>query len=258
LNAHFIDNHVHCERHPVVVAHRGASRDAPENTLPAFRLAWEQHADAIECDVHLTQDGQIAVIHDGDTQRVSNTKLVVKQSTLAELRKLDVGVHGGDAFKGSVIPTLAEVFATLPPQKAIFVEIKCGLEIVPALIEEIRVSGLSREQIVIMSFKAAVLQAFKAQAPAFKAYWLVCFGKDDAGETRPPLATVLETLALATADGLCSNVGVPDAVLDAVVAGGYEWSVWAVDDIETARRAVERGATAVITNVPALLIGECL
>ena len=77
----------------MIVAHRGASRDAPENTIPAFKLAWEQGADAIEGDFHLTKDGNIVCIHDGNTENVSNTNLVVRESTLAELRKLDVGAH---------------------------------------------------------------------------------------------------------------------------------------------------------------------
>ena len=76
---------------PFLVAHRGASADAPENTIPAFQLAWEQGADAIEGDFHLTADGHIVCIHDEDTQKVAGKKLIVPESTLADLRKLDVG-----------------------------------------------------------------------------------------------------------------------------------------------------------------------
>ena len=162
---------------PVIVAHRGASQEAPENTLPAFNLAWEQNADAIECDVHLTKDGQVAVIHDEHTQRVSDTKLVVKQSTLMALRELDVGMHAGEAYQGTVIPTLAEVLATIPAQKMIYIEIKCGPEIVPVLIEEIEKSGLNRKQIIFMSFQPAVLHACSRQAADIKTYgWLAFQG----------------------------------------------------------------------------------
>jgi len=65
----------------IIVAHRGASRDAPENTIPAFKLAWKQGADAIEGDFHLTKDGHIVCIHDGNTENVANTNLVVGEST---------------------------------------------------------------------------------------------------------------------------------------------------------------------------------
>ena len=71
---------------PLIVAHRGASRDAPENTLPAFELAWAQGADAIEGDFHQTKDGQIVCIHDKDTEKVSGKRLVVRKSLLRDLR----------------------------------------------------------------------------------------------------------------------------------------------------------------------------
>ena len=74
-----------------VIAHRGASYDAPENTLAAFRLAWQQGADGIEGDFYLTADGEIVCLHDSDTGRTGDRKLSVGQSTLAELRKVDVG-----------------------------------------------------------------------------------------------------------------------------------------------------------------------
>src|SRR5688572_31257071 len=74
-----------------IVAHRGASFDAPENTVAAIKLAWEQKADASEFDIYLTKDGKIAVIHDKDTMRTAGVQKLVAESTLEELRKLDVG-----------------------------------------------------------------------------------------------------------------------------------------------------------------------
>ncbi|MFM1902441.1 MAG: hypothetical protein RLZZ440_341, partial [Planctomycetota bacterium] len=75
----------------LITAHRGASYDAPENTLAAFRLAWEQGADAIEADFRLTSDGQIVCVHDADTERVAGVRHVVAETPLAELRALDAG-----------------------------------------------------------------------------------------------------------------------------------------------------------------------
>lgn len=75
----------------LIVAHRGASYDAPENTLAAFRLAFEKDADGIEGDFYLTSDNRIVCIHDSDTERVAGKKLIVAKSTLAELKQLDVG-----------------------------------------------------------------------------------------------------------------------------------------------------------------------
>src|SRR5215218_7394628 len=74
-----------------IVGHRGASFDAPENTLASVKLAWEQKADAAEFDVFLSKDGKIVVIHDANTKRVAGVDKPVVQQTLEELRTLDVG-----------------------------------------------------------------------------------------------------------------------------------------------------------------------
>ena len=90
------------EIRPQVVAHRGASHDAPENTLAAFELAWQQGADAIEGDFFLTKDGKIVCTHDKVTGRLNaeKRKLHVAKSTLAELQALDVGSWKGKTWKG--------------------------------------------------------------------------------------------------------------------------------------------------------------
>jgi len=235
---------------PLIVAHRGASRDAPENTIPAFQLAWEQGADAIEADFHLSKDGEIVCFHDADTARVAGTQLVVRQSTLAELKQLDVGATHGAAFNGTRIPTIAEVFATIPQGKKIFIEVKCGAEIIPTLLNEIDQSGLTQEQIVVISFNKQVIQQLKIKAPHYKASWLCSFKKQETGEITPSLATVLKTLKQIQADGLSSNTAVPASVIEAVSQQGYEWHVWTINDLNTARRMQALGVLSITTDVP--------
>lgn len=235
---------------PLIVAHRGASRDAPENTIPAFQLAWEQGADAIEGDFHLSKDGEIVCFHDADTKRVAGTQLVVRQSTLAELKQLDVGATHGVAFNGTRIPTIAEVFATIPQGKKIFIEVKCGAEIIPTLLNEIDQSGLTQEQIVVISFNKQVIQQLKIKAPQYKASWLCSFNKQETGEITPSLATVLKTLKQIQADGLSSNTAVPASVIEAVSQQGYEWHVWTINDLKTARRMQALGVLSITTDVP--------
>src|SRR5512139_3141338 len=77
-----------------IVAHRGASADAPENTLAAFKLGYQQNADADECDIYLTKDGKIVVMHDGNTARTSGVTNKIATQTFAQLRKLEVGQWG--------------------------------------------------------------------------------------------------------------------------------------------------------------------
>jgi glycerophosphoryl diester phosphodiesterase len=235
---------------PLIVAHRGASRDAPGNTIPAFQLAWEQGADAIEGDFHLSKDGEIVCFHDADTERVAGTQLVVRQSTLAELKQLDVGASHGAAFNGTRIPTIAEVFATIPQGKKIFIEVKCGAEIIPTLLNEIDQSGLTQEQIVVISFNKEVIQQLKIKAPQYKASWLCIFKKQETGEIAPSLATVLKTLKQIQADGLSSNTAVPASVIEAVSQQGYEWHVWTINDLNTARRMQALGVLSITTDVP--------
>ncbi len=237
-----------------IVAHRGASQDAPENTLPAFQLAWEHGADAIEGDFHLTKDGHVVCIHDKNTKRVCDENLVVSEARLDELRKLDVGAGHSKAFKRTAIPTIAEVFASVPEQKMIYVEIKCGPEIIPALLEEIKKSGLQNEQIIVICFHEKVIQELKAKAPNIKASWLSGFKKDRAGNIAPSLQTVLTTLKRIKADGFSSSKDLIDeAFVEGVKESGFEYHVWTVDDVATARRFKEWGAKSITTNVPEVM-----
>ena len=243
-----------CAAEPFVVAHRGASAEAPENTIPAFELAWKQGADAIEGDFHLTKDGQIVCIHDRDTGKVADRKLLVSESTLAELQTLDVGAHKDARFKGTKIPTIAEVFATVPEGRMIFIEIKCGGEIVNPLIDEIGKSGLQQEQIVVISFNANVLKELKMKAPEYKVSWLCNFkgnGKDR--PVSPSIETTLDTLGDIETRAISSGISIPDEYLATLMAQGYEWHVWTVNDRETARRAKARGAASITTDVPGRL-----
>ena len=235
---------------PLVVAHRGASRDAPENTLAAFKLAWEQGADAIEGDFLLTKDNKIVCIHDKSTERLADRKLIVKESTLSQLRELDVGLGKGGKFKGTKIPTITEVFATIPAGKKIFIEIKCGKEIIPPLLEEIKKFELKDEQVAIICFNAEVIRLLKIKAPQHKAYWLSNFKRDKEGHWVPSLETVLKTLSSAKADGLDSHHGIPNDTIKRIKKDGYEWHVWTVNDLNIAKRLKALGVESVTTDIP--------
>ena len=105
-----------------IIAHRGASHEAPENTLASVRLGWAQGADAVEVDVRQSRDGHIVVIHDAHTRRTAGVTRRVRAETLDELRALEVGRWKHRRHAGEKIPTLAEVIETVPPGKRLFVE----------------------------------------------------------------------------------------------------------------------------------------
>jgi Glycerophosphoryl diester phosphodiesterase family len=116
-----------------IIAHRGASADAPENTLPAMKLAWEQGADAVELDMYLSKDGRIVVFHDTTTKRFDGRERKVAHLTLEEMRGLNVGAWKGEKWAGERVPDLVEILNTIPAGKRAVLEIKCGPEIVPEL-----------------------------------------------------------------------------------------------------------------------------
>ena len=128
---------------PLIIAHRGESFDAPENTLSSVNLAWERDAEAVEVDVRLSKDNHVVVFHDRTTKRIGNRSEKVKNQTLAELRELDVGSWKSEIYVNEKIPTLAEVLQTVPDGKRIIIEIKSSQKTIPYLVEDINNSGLS-------------------------------------------------------------------------------------------------------------------
>ena len=110
--------------YPLVIAHRGASGMAPENTMAAFTRALDVGADAIELDVRLTRDGRVVVIHDRRLERTTTGRGFVGTYALKELKSLDAGSWFGAKFGGEHIPTLDEVFDGLPGDFLIYVELK--------------------------------------------------------------------------------------------------------------------------------------
>ena len=234
---------------PFIVAHRGASYDAPENTLPAFELAWERKADAIEGDFYLTKDNQIVCIHDASTKAYSDKDLVVAKSALSELRSLDVGKYKNKKFAGTKIPTIAEVFATIPKGKKIFVEIKCGPEIVPFLEKEIDKAGLAPEQVVVIAFDSKVIKAFKKARPKHTANWLVGFKRKLVG-LRPTTDTVLETLREIDADGFSSSKNATQKIIETIKSKGYPYHVWTVNDRKLAKQLSSWGVKSITTDRP--------
>lgn len=239
---------------PLIVAHRGASSDAPENTLPAFELAWSQNADAIEGDFQLTKDGEILCIHDTHTLRVAGSHLEIAESTSQQLRMLDVGKWRGVKWAGTTIPTLSEVIATVPRDKQLYIELKSGPEIVQKLLTEIDRADCTYDQIRVISLDSEVIRATKQRAPALKAFWLSWIVEDPRGQTLPTIATILKTLRQSSADGFSSSHAlIARDTVENIINAGYEYHVWTVDDPQIAQRFQQWGAASVTSNVPGRL-----
>jgi glycerophosphoryl diester phosphodiesterase len=239
---------------PEIVAHRGASFSAPENTLPSFELAWKEGADAIEGDFYLTKDGKIICTHDETTERLTGgaDNRVIAESTFDDLRQLDVGSWKGEQWKGVRMPSLDEVLATIPAGKKLLIEIKCGPEIVPSL--KATVEGRSAEQLRIISFNADVIAACSRELPAIKAFWLTGYKEktEGSGDWQPTFDSVMKTLHQTKASGLDTNAHetIDETLVQQLRAADLEFHVWTVDDPVVAKRFAELGVDSITTNRP--------
>ena len=242
-----------------IVAHRGASYDAPENTLSAFRLAWDKQADAVEGDFYLTADQEIVCIHDKDTKRTAPNQPVfsVADSTLDQLKTLDVGSWKNQRFAGERIPTLGEVLSVVPSGKKILIEIKCGKEIVPELKSQLSQCTLANEQVVIICFDPHVVHAVREAMPQYKANWLTSYREDRSkGRWLPQVDQVIEKLKLSNASGLGTQGRrsvVDEAFCKVIEDAGYEKHVWTVNDADEAKYYSGLGFQSITTDRPAFI-----
>lgn len=241
-----------------IIAHRGASHDAPENTASAFQLAWQQDADGIEGDFYLAADNQIVCIHDRDTKRTAGEKLIVEESTLSQLRKLEYGGWKSSKFSGEPIPTLDEVIATVPDGKRFVVELKSDRRIIPKLIETLIRHQNKPIEFVVITFDAASAGEFKKRMPSIKTHWLTSFKRSTPLSTyRPTAAEIAATVARAGVDGVGMKAMpelIDDIFIDELRAGGCkEFHVWTVDEVDTAKHFQALGTIGITTNVPAVI-----
>ena len=238
-----------CSSPVEIIAHRGASYDAPENTMASILLAWERRAD-VEVDVYLTKDNRIVVIHDASTKRTAGVDLKVKETDSRQLCELDVGSFKSEKFAGQRIPLLADVLKTIPPSQKLYIEIKSGRETLPFLLPLLVESG-KMSQVVIIGFDLETMATAKELFDV-PTYWLQ--GAKQIKETKqwiphdPNLVQKAQDKGL---DGLDVDYnGVTDAFAHTVKASGLKFYVWTVDDPEEASRLVKLGVDGITTNRP--------
>jgi glycerophosphoryl diester phosphodiesterase len=240
-----------------LVAHRGESHDAPENTLASFALAWERGDDTVETDIHVTADGELIISHDFDTQRTTGQKLIIRDTKLADLRKLSAGAWWHDPkWADQKLPTLQEVLNQMPAGKRIFVEIKTGPEAVPPLKKLLDNLHRPPQDIVIISFHLDSVREAKKALPDHVVHYLVSQKQDR--KTRAWTPTTAEMIAQAKdagANGLdvAAKECVDAAMVKQVHDAGLKLLAWTVDDPKLASRLAQIGVDGVTTNRAAWL-----
>lgn len=237
----------------VVVAHRGASAQAPENTLEAFRLAIEAGADAIELDVHLTADGQLAVIHDATLDRTTDRTGPVADRTMDEIREADagaqfVGTNGESPFrgKGLTIPTLPEVLAWLPDQLGLVIEIKARAA-ADAVVDAVRAHPvLAGGRLAVISFDEHAIERVRELDREVKTGYLLV-----------PTQPIEPALVWATEHGHTGvfpwdgDIGMdPLPLMARATAFGREIGCYVVNDPERMKHLAACGLWGFVTDVP--------
>lgn len=242
---------------PAIIGHRGASHAAPENTIAAMKLAWQEGADGVEGDFHLTQDGEVVCIHDNDTLRTTGVKKIIKESTWAALETLDAGSWKSPKFRGERIPRFAEMLDHLPPGKAFFVEIKSGPAIIAPIkaILETRAGQVDPKAIFIISFDAKVVAEARRLMPAYQAH-LISSLKDygDAAGMRK----LDKTLKRSGATGLQFQFlpAITGEWIASLKSRGLLTDCWVVNDAEKAVKLVNDGVEFITTDRPGPLRAE--
>ncbi|MCC6483856.1 MAG: glycerophosphodiester phosphodiesterase [Armatimonadetes bacterium] len=240
---------------PEIIAHRGASHDAPENTIAAIKLAWKQNANAVEIDIWQSADGRILISHDRSTKRITGVDMDIPETSSDELRKLDAGAFKGEAFRGEKLPFLEEVIDALPPRKKLYVEVKSGPEVLPELKKTID-SSRKRKQIVIIGFDLQTMTRAKKLLPQTPVFWLRGAVKDaSSGKVVPFGEEVVRQTRENGLDGVdLQSPGISADTVRIAQASGLNVVAWTVDDPQEALRLSEIGVKGITTNRPALLL----
>lgn len=236
---------------PLIVAHRGSSAHAPENTLAAFRLAADQGAHAIELDAKLSSDGQVVVIHDRTVERTTNGKGAINDLSLAQMKSLDAGSFFGEQFAREPIPTLEEVFEAVGQRVLINVELTnyaAPLDNLVARVADLVRSFHLEERILFSSFhpynlyRAAQLLPEVPRAilagPARSGWWA-------------------RSLMMRPVSPEAVNPYYSDATafyLQRQHENGRRVYVWTVDNADEISRLLREGADGIITDDPPLAL----
>lgn len=225
----------------IVIAHRGAAKSAPENTLAAVNLAVEQGADMVEIDVQESSDGEIVVIHDSDLMRVGGTPVKIWEATYLDLSEVDIGSWSAPEFAGERVPTLKQVLEICKGRAHVDIELKSygHNDRLEERVAEIVEAMDMEEEVVLMSLESSLVSSMKELRPQWTVGLLT--------------AKAVGDLTTSDADFLAVHLGIaqPGFVRRAHRAG-KEVYVWTVNDKLNMSRMMSWGVDGIITDDPAL------
>jgi glycerophosphoryl diester phosphodiesterase len=234
-------------KRPLIFAHRGACKVAPENTLPAFQAALDLGADGIELDVHFSSDGKLVVIHNPTLDKTTNGSGRVTGLTFEELRRFDAGSHFGPQFAGTPLPALEEVLDLCKDKLLMNIELKSlssntaniGVDVVAA----VRARDMA-DQVVISSFNPLALRRAKKAGPEIECALLTA--PDLPGWMRAGI-----TFSYSRADAVHPEFPMVDeAYMAWAVKRKMPVRPWTVNEVADMQRMIALGVDSIITDVP--------
>jgi glycerophosphoryl diester phosphodiesterase len=222
-----------------IVAHRGNSSAAPENTMAAFKSALDAGIRLVELDVHLSGDGQVIVMHDADVRRTTNGSGSLGNMTLAEIKELDAGTWFSPQFAGEKVPTLREVLNLIRGRAGVYIEIKDEDKILADKVLKLLADTGMSENAVIISFIEKSLARVKELAPEQITSLLSC---------NPD---IIERAIELNTDGISPAHGIVDRqFVEKAHKAGFFVAVWTVDEPEDLQRMLEAGVDTITSNKP--------
>jgi len=236
-----------------IIAHRGSSYHAPENTISSAKLAMEENADALELDIHLTKDNQLVVIHDSNIKRTSGIDKNVTDLTLQELKQYNFGLWKNKKWENERIPKLEELFNIVPKSKTVFVEIKSGPECLVEIKQLIVDGKIQESQMVLMDFNLDTVLKAKLMFPNVEVLWLYEFEMLSTPKAkRILLDNILKTAVENKIDGLnIENIKQLDsAFIKKVHDNSLKCYCWTVDNCKRAKYLMDSGIDGIATNKP--------
>ena len=232
---------VRLEDHTEITAHRGASADAPENTMAAVRQAIEDRADWVEIDVQETADGEVVVFHDSDFMKLAGVDLKIWDATMADLEKIDVGGRFHPKFKNERVPTLDEVLAECKGKVGVNIELKYyghDKQLEQRVVDIVEAHRME-SSIVVMSLKKDAVKKMKTLRPEWKVGLLTSVAIGDLTKVDADFLAVSTDLATRRFIRSAHN-------------SKKEVHVWTVNDVPTMSTMMGRGVDSLITDKPAL------
>jgi glycerophosphoryl diester phosphodiesterase len=238
----------------LVVAHRGSSGSAPENTMAAFEIALQSGADIIECDVRLTSDGEVVVFHDRSLNRTTNGNGPVESSTLGELKRLDAGSWFSARFKGEQIPTLGEVLRLLDNRAFLNIELKADFRqrsrntLLRKRVLDIIKASRAERRVFLASFNHRMMYDIKEKHPQFKTAIIYKAVRDFAAHPS-------RLVSRARADAfVCGRWWLRSRLLADLHTHHIPLFVYTVNKERDVERMKRRSVYGVITNHPEMVV----